>query len=61
MARLYTGFVAEQGLVRGLDPADGLPYRLLDLSNMVVIRIPLPGPEEASEAIPAPPGNDVDV
>ena len=28
---------------------------------MVLIRIPLPGPEEASEAIPAPPGNDVDV
>ena len=48
-------------LVRGLDPADGLPYGLLNLSNMVLIRIPLPGPEKASEAISAPPGNDVDV
>ncbi len=28
---------------------------------MVLIRIPLPRPEKASEAIPAPPGNDVDV
>ncbi len=54
-------FVAEQGLVRGLVRADSLPYDLLDLLNMVLIRIPLPGPEKASEAIPAPPGNDVDV
>ncbi len=28
---------------------------------MVLIRIPLPGPEKASEAIAAPPGNDVNV
>ena len=48
-------------LVRGLDPADGLPYGLLDLSDMVLIRHTAPGPEKPSEAIPAPPGNDVDV
>ena len=28
---------------------------------MLVVPIRLPGPEEASEAIPAPPGNDVNV
>ena len=48
-------------LVRGVDSAYGFPYSLLDLSYMVIVRIPLSGPEEASEAIPVPPGNDVDV
>ena len=28
---------------------------------MLVVRIPLPGPKEASEAIPAPSRDDVDV
>ena len=48
-------------LIRGLDPVHDLPYGLLDLSDMIVVPVPLPRPEEAFEAIPAPPGNDVDV
>ena len=48
-------------LVRCLDPADGLPYGRLNLSNMLVVRIPLPRPEKAPETIPAPPGNHMHV
>ena len=44
-------------LVSGLNPAYGLPYGPLDLSHVLVVPIPLPGPEKASEAIPAPSGN----
>ncbi len=42
-------------------PAQSLPYGLFDLSDVLVIPIRPPGPEEASEAIPAPSRDDVNV